>query len=166
MACISRTAVLIFFQVHFLFIVFCVEIQWQYNRLQIGPNAKGTPLKSQILWIKMNIKNEKVVNGGDWKNSWARHPSSSSEAGDNKAAHSRPPVTGTTRRRYSKEDHRCVMDCDFESKSDMRGYWQKSMIPTSNISNWKANDIDWIIDERLWSFILGHRLRLKLTGAK
>ena len=44
---------------------------------------------------------------------------------EDQAVRGRQPVTGTRRRKYSREDNRASMECSFESRSDVRGYGRR-----------------------------------------
>jgi len=54
--------------------------------------------------------------------SQARHVSSGSGYVEDQATYSHQPVTGTTIRRYSREDNNAVMECYFKSRPGVRGY--------------------------------------------
>jgi len=68
----------------------------------------------------MNYNRKNKANGG--MSSQARHVLSGSGYVEDQATYGRQPVTGTTRRRYSRADNKAVMECYFKSRSGVSGY--------------------------------------------
>lgn len=70
----------------------------------------------------MNYNNENQANDVNGMANQVSQLSSGSGDVEDQATHGRQPVTGTTRRKYSREDNRAVMECYFKSRPEVRGY--------------------------------------------
>jgi len=70
----------------------------------------------------MNYNRKNKANDVNGMSSQARHVSSGSGYVEDQATYDRQPVTGTTRRKYSREDNKAVMECYFKSRPGVMGY--------------------------------------------
>jgi len=70
----------------------------------------------------MNYNRKNKANNVNGMSSRGRHVLSGSGYVEDQAIYGRQPVTGTTRRRYSREDNKAVMECYFKSIPGVRGY--------------------------------------------
>ena len=91
----------------------------------------------------MNTNNENPTNGVNELTTACSQLTPGNGAVEDQAVRGRQPATGTTRRRYTREDNRAILECYYRSRPQELGYRQRM----HNI--WKENEGFNITEQRL-----------------